>query len=198
MTDPADRKLILRETVTDDDFFRFVGGEGYVLVRQVGPEDGLPLQYDYRSPDGGTTVRYLEEPILHLPLLLIWSERPDEIDRKVRHYLDVVDRDEVLSMYDPVRPAMERAKALAFLALLASDGYDPRIVDVIRRAAQDVDSDVRLDAVLAMRYAPWPDVLPLADQLLDDPDYRVREEARGFLDAYDKMRRDGHLPKERR
>lgn len=196
--DPPDRKLYLRETVTDDDFFRFVGGEGYVLVRQSGPDDGLPLQYDYRSPDGRTTVRYIEEPIAHLPLLLIWSEHPNEVASKARRYLDVVDRDEILSMYDPEASPLDRAKALAFLALLASDGFDPRIVEVIRRAVRDADPEVRLEALLAMRYAPWPDILPFAKQLLEDPDHRVREEARGFLDAYDEMRREGRLPKERR
>ena len=190
----ADRRVFLRETTVQEDFFRFVEHMGYDFVQSLGPEQGMPLQHTYRAVDGGATVRFLIEPIVHLPVLLLWGNLAEDVAKEASDYFDVVNRDDILSMYDPAEQSGQRRKALAFLALLASDGRDQGVVAVLDQAARDRDVEVRLDAIWVMRYAPWPEVISIAERVRrEDAEPRVREEAQSFLDGYEKMKREGRL-----
>lgn len=63
---------------------------------------------------------------------------------------------------------------------------DPKVIEVQLRLAQDVDEEVRAYAVydfVESITADSPEIRAVLVRLLDDPDQRVREDARAALSA---------------
>jgi len=177
--------LILKDNVTDEDFYGFVGNLGFRLIDQAIPDEGYAFQLTYASPDGSQSVRFLIEPIVHLPCLIIRGEDQESLAAHAYLELDVTNIDEIKRMYDIAKTSNDRRKALAYTALATLNDYEQWVYDVLVKALKDSDPEVRTDAIFVMRYAAQPELIALAEQTkCSDPDPNVRAEAGAFLSAF--------------
>lgn len=177
--------LILRDNVTEEDFYSFVGNLGFRLIKQLTPEEGYAFQMLYASIDGSQSVRFVIEPTVHLPCLTIYGDNQESLAVKACLELDVIQLDEIKSMYDEAKTSNDRRKALAYIALASLNDYGQWVYDVLAKALENSDSEVRSDAIFVMRYAAQTELIPLAENTQHlDPDPSVRAEAEAFLSAF--------------
>jgi len=183
--------LILKDNVTDENFYSFVGNLGFRLIDQLTPDEGYAFQMVYASADGSQSVRFVIEPIVHLPCLIIRGEDQESLAARAYLELDVTNLDEIKQMYDMAKTSNDRRKALAYTALASLNDYDQWVYDVLVNALKDSDPEVRADAIFVMRYAAQPELIALAEQTkCSDPDPNVRAESEAFLSAFQSWRGD--------
>ena len=82
-------------------------------------------------------------------------------------------------------------RLLARLGLSAPYSFDETVFMRLARALRHESASVRLEAVYALSYSPWPEYEPILGQLAaQDPDEEVRELARDILKLYQEARKD--------
>lgn len=103
-----------------DDFLRLINRLGYQFIDQVDLEQGYAFQMTYGSLEDDTIIRFLEEPIVNLPCLIIEVESTQSVEKLVRDEMDVADNDESLAMYANSQNTDPAKKSISFSSSLCS------------------------------------------------------------------------------
>jgi hypothetical protein len=172
-------RIVPREPFGRPDARRLASAHGLLLAGQVEPTETEPFEEVWQTPDGGTTVRYVEDFILNLTYLVVDGERADEhVDALRFDLFDPYEPTHVLSLADEAGGREERLRAAALLGAVAPDEPNEDFVNRFQRALTDADGDVRLLAVFAAGYPGWRELIsPLRANAAGDEDPRVREAA---------------------
>lgn len=150
------------------------------LVNVVPPSATHPAQMIFASGDRRSYLHLIADE--RLGVTYIASDATDAVEalgERLEHYSDEAIAEELEGARDEAR----LARALGLLAL--SVAGDPREdqVDGMRRGIGHPSSQVRLAALVAITYAPWPQLQPDLEGLLaSEPDPMVQAHGTAALE----------------
>jgi hypothetical protein len=160
------------------------------LKKVVKAEPGklIPNESIYVTQDGTTGIHCIDDPLVDMTYLVVRGPRADEVADAIRKSAAIIDRDAALRMMADARTARERMRAVACVALTSPESFDPETFELLRRAFQDPDSDVRKTAAWVAVYPAWPELRPLLETMREtDPNEELRADAARLLGGFDRQ-----------
>ena len=158
--------------------------------KRQGEEDIPGLAYE--TADGSTLLRYLQEPDLEIPLIVVDGDLAPALADRLRADIAHVPETAAGLSYDAGASESVKLTLLKILAAHALADVTPAMTRVVALAASDPSPFIRLGAVQLFQYAQTPDIARIVRRALaDDPDPDVRGYALDVLAHYDDATRDG-------
>jgi HEAT repeat protein len=137
------------------------------------------------------SLHYVEDDVAHCAYVFTSSSAYNlgaGFHEHAQQHLPVFTQDELLAAYDQAADPEGRANALLGAAISSGRKYDEPVFRRIVEALRDRDRRVRLAAVYAISYSPWPEYIPvLREVAAEDADDEVRTHARTMLAVLDEM-----------
>jgi hypothetical protein len=178
--------IILHESVMQDEIDSTQREKWLQIfdILDVDPEAGLPQQIIFRTLDGQTQVRYINDLQSGYPFLVVEGESISEVLRKIYSLFPTYSRDDIFRIIRNPANAEEYGKGILYLGLLGlGQKCDHEILELFRELLQDKDPKVRSTAFYGLCYPAWPESLELIQQLAkNDTDAGVRQMAADLLE----------------
>jgi hypothetical protein len=139
----------------------------------------------FRAPDGATLLRYVNEPALDIPVVVVDGPDAGALATRLRERVANIPALAACITFDEAATETVKITLLRILCAHAFSAVIPAMTLVAERAAADASPFVRLGAVQLFRYTQTDAIASvLRTRLVDDPDPDVRAEARQMLADY--------------
>lgn len=161
-----------------------VMGFGFHLVGDtVGQTDVIE---EMKFESGQTSLRYLREPELEIPVITIQGPRAEEVRSSICEIVSHVSSFTASIGYDPTASETVRFTTLRIISAHALEAVTEPMVRVAALAALDPSPYIRLGVVQLLQYAHEETIAGIVRRnLLDDVDPDVSEFARSVLARFD-------------
>jgi|tagenome__1003787_1003787.scaffolds.fasta_scaffold20816554_1 hypothetical protein len=177
-------RAVLRPEVTRDAVEDTAWTLDWNIESYENPDPTTVYELVWTDDTGRAEIHYLEDPISGASYLTVRGEEASA--RKVREdilrELPTVAPADARRMFHAAASRDDRLRSVYFTALSSDDTVDEKVVDLMRRAAEDLDSGVRTAVLVATGHLGWAPLRAIAEQLRDgDNDADVRRNAEVLL-----------------
>lgn len=165
---------------------RFCIKNGWDLVRRIAPvpEKLIPLELVFLTDRQGTSLHYIDEPIVGFPYLQANGPECQEVAARVRAEMPIFTDHELFTRWDEAESPEEAERAILMLGVASPEKPVPEFLERILQGLSHPQPGVRLAAILAVGYRGWPAFeAPLHERQSDDPDEHVRTRSGNMLQA---------------
>ena len=185
MKRPAGIRLGLKEEHPRDAVDTLAYDEQWYLEDSQERTAKTPYEVVWRlQKTSDTRIHYVEDHVITLAYLIIVGPRARQVAEVARRRLKVFTVDEILEEAGRAKSRDDWIYVVYELAAAAPAEPDPRIVQVLERALEHDDRDVRRAAMVAMAYMEWKELRPLLERVNEkDPDPGVKKMARVTLEG---------------
>lgn len=185
-------RVLPKPSVSRDDVTHLAWDRGWRYHDMFGANETQPFEKIWLTPDGLTSIHWIEDHVLGLPYLLLQGKSQDEAAREIASALPTVDRSDLRAIVDEARTADDLVAALRHVAAAAPPEFDAEIFEWFERGFEHEDAAVRKIAAIASAYPAWPEFRArLLETASNDADPDVREAASIRLyDLDQKLARD--------
>jgi hypothetical protein len=165
-------------------------------VVKAKPEELIPKESIYVTQDGTTGIHCIVDPLVHMTYLVVRGPREDEVAAAIRKSTAIIDHEAAVAMIATAQTPSERMRAVACVALTAPESFDAETFQLLRRAFQDPDPNVREVAAWVTVYPAWPELQPLLETMrAGDPIEELRADAARLLKGFEAESAHPRTPK---
>ena len=158
-------KLVLKPTSEETDLKLIASLKGWQLLRENPAEPAIPHQILWTTPDGATTIIYVEDQLLQTRYLTISGPEEQAIAKQLEAGLEAYSLDDLSRLSSPDLAPPEAVVLVNAAALKAPQEYDAELFELISKALQHPAVEVRRAAVFAITYVPWRQFRNVLSQL---------------------------------
>ncbi|MDQ8702668.1 hypothetical protein RCO28_09225 [Streptomyces sp. LHD-70] len=182
------RKVILRDSVTEDDIFEVTERNEWRYAGDVEPDPAQGTFYEARWATGKDgSLHYIVDDYACQSYMVAMDSDPRTAERVIaiiEQSLAVWSLDEAFRSYGAAAFAPSRAKSVLLLGLISPALPDDGLMERVRESSHHRDPRVRRASVWAMIYSEWDEYREdLARIASSDSDPEIAGEARKALDA---------------
>ena len=148
-------KLVLKPTSGETDVKLISMIQGWQLQREIAADATMPRQILWVTPDGSTSIVYVEDQILQLAYLLVNGPEEATVQKQVVDGLEIYTSESLQRLASPDVATDEAITLVNAAAVMAPADYDAEVFAVVKNALRHADLAVRRTAVFAVTYMPW-------------------------------------------
>lgn len=180
-------RVPLRESVNRATLEDAAWSNGWLLWNEIERSDSTPHEVVWVLKDQKTSIHFVEDFVIDVDYLVIKGPDADKVLKEAVSSLDSYDKNDILELAKKAAKPEERIRAVYYAGAAGAGPFDRDLFGVIERAAEDEDAKVRRAAIVATGYLEWAQARKLLERLArDDPDDRVREDAKLMLEGLGK------------
>lgn len=179
-------KLVLKPTSGETDVKLIAMIHGWQLQRENEAGPTMPRQILWATPDGSTSVVYIEDQILQLGYLLVNGPEEASVHKQVVDGLEIYTFDHLRRLEAADLPADEAITMVNVAAIMGPADYDAQFFELLKQALRHADLAVRRTAIFAITYLPWRQFHELLEQT-GQTDHQLARDVQVVTEAIDAM-----------
>lgn len=177
------RRLILNPVLTEEDISALAGLQGWPMYA-VKPANQVSYERIFRTADGRNFISYVEDYCIGVRYLSVQGPDTAILAARIPELLPLLSREDVIHMLRDASTREEEIAAIDHLAAIAGLQFDSGLFQLILKALESDDAEVRKAAIFASSYPAWRELeVPLQQIRANDTDPLVRELAGITMDS---------------
>lgn len=189
------KNIIFKHYDVKQEFIEFANNFGWLRKanREADPEEYLPLEITWVTPDQQTTIHYIEDwhiedgvvcPFsLKTPYLIIEGNQLEKVAPEISLFFDTYSDDEIIHLVKTEVDTDELVDAIIYLSYAAPKSFNAKFFDALQKPLFHPDTWVRLAAVWASGSIGWLEFYKILEKLsVADPSEDVQQEASQMLE----------------
>lgn len=172
----SDLRIVLKESVSNDDISRLAWQESWELYNIIPRTEKAPLTKIWTTPDEQTGIHYIEDFYINARYILVRGKNQEKIAEKNRASLATYSVYELQDKLEKVTEKKECIGVILRLSAASTQDYEPKIFHDLKTMMYASDVDVRKAAIFSTTYLGWQEFRePLEELKNNDPDASVQK-----------------------